>query len=136
MHDTSDGQGDQAARHMIAQRDWLDLTDLVVERRVCEATGVPLYPRDTVAMTVAVRPGVSRLALVSTAHWDSGVGELSSRDPQVDRDVLDGRKLAPHVGSPAWASGSLRSRKNAVSGPVQQPRPQLPGNSAVVPRAR
>jgi hypothetical protein len=44
MPGTDDGQGDDdAARRMIMQQDWLDLTEIVVGVRVCEATGVRLY---------------------------------------------------------------------------------------------
>ena len=138
MPDLSDGHGDEAARRMIIQQDWLDLTDLVVKQRVCEATGEPLDARNTVAMTVSVGRGVSRLALVSAAHWDSGQGKLTSADPAVDPDVLDGRKLAPHVGPADWASGNPRSRKRSVSGtmPVQPPRRQMPSSPGVVPGAR
>jgi hypothetical protein len=138
MFEENDGRGDEAARRMVIQQEWLDLTDLVVKQRVCEATGEPLDARNTVAMTVSVSRGVSRLALVSAAHWDSGQGELTSADPAVDPDVLDGRKLAPHVGSAEWASGSPRSRRRSVpgAGPVQQPRPQLPGSPGAVPGVR
>jgi hypothetical protein len=123
---------------MIMQQDWLDLTDLVVKCRVCEVTGEPLDARNAVAMTVVVSPGVSRLAMVSAAHWDSGQGELTPADPKVDPDVLDGRKLAPYVGSPDWASQRPRSRKRSVprAGPAQQPRPQVPGNAGVIPGIR
>ena len=138
MPEADDSQGDDAARRMIIEQDWLDLTDLVVKRRVCEATGEPLDARSTVAMTLAVSQGLSRVALVSAAHWDSRQGELTLADPRVDPDVLDGRELAPHVGSAKWASGYPRPGPRGVPGvgPVQQPRPRPPANSGPVPGVR
>jgi hypothetical protein len=63
------------------------LRQIVQDHGVCQAIGQSLTAEDAVAMTVSVSPGVSRLAVVSGAHWDSGKGALSAADP----DALDGR---------------------------------------------
>jgi hypothetical protein len=129
MPDTAGGPG-EAARKKALRDDRLTLTDLVRERRVCQATGEPLDPRSAVAMTVTVRPGASRLVVVSAAHWDGGTGAFSRADPNVDPDVLDGRKLITPIGARSWEP---RSRGRRIQGPVQEPRPQVPPNAGMVP---
>jgi hypothetical protein len=132
MPDTTGGSGKDAARKKILRYDRLTLTDIVRERRFCEATGEPLDPRYAVAMMVRVRPGDSRLAIVSATHWDSGTGALSSADPNVDPDVLDGRKLVAPAGAGAWYPRS-HGRRARETRPAQQPRPPVPGSAGVVP---
>jgi hypothetical protein len=122
---------------MIMRVDRVTLTTLVNGRRVCDATGEPLDPRCAVALTVTVRPGVSRLFVVTAEHWDSGLGPLTSGDPNVHPKVLDGRTLVAREGTRAWASESSPSRCRArETRPVPQPRPQIPGNTGVVPGVR
>ncbi len=136
MPDTTGGSGEDAFRMRKALRnDRMALTDIVRERRFCQATGEPLDPRHAVAMTVRVGPGLSRLAVVSAAHWDSGTGALTPADPDVDPDVLDGRKLVAPPQASAW---SPRSHGRRVQGtqPAQQPRPPVPGNAGMVPGVR
>ena len=93
MPDAMDGLGGDAARRAALRGDRIALTEIVRDHGTCEATGERLDAANAVAMTVMVSPGVSRLAVVSAAHWDSGKGALSAADPDVDPDVLDGRKL-------------------------------------------
>jgi hypothetical protein len=86
---------DLAMRHAQAS-DRAALADYVRRRKVCDATGERLAAAAAVAMTVTVAPGVSKFAVVTAAHWDGGQGALSSADPNVDPDVLDGRLLFSH----------------------------------------
>ena len=88
----SDHGRDLAMWHAEAS-DRAALADYVRRWKVCDATGEPLVAAAAVAMTVAVAPGVSKFAVVTAAHWDGGQGALSSADPAVDPDVLDGRLL-------------------------------------------
>jgi hypothetical protein len=81
------------SRRRAVHADQAALLAIVLRRGVCDATGEPLDARNAVAMTVTVAPGVSRLAVVTRAHWEGGTGALSSADPAADKDVLDGRRL-------------------------------------------
>src|SRR3954447_23241788 len=60
------GESRRRARHA----DQAALLAIVLRRGVCDATGEPLDARNAVAMTVTVAPGVSRLAVVTRAHWE------------------------------------------------------------------
>jgi hypothetical protein len=95
MPNAIDGEDADAVRRYIRQQDWTGLMQIVRERRTCEITGERLIAANAVAMMVTAGPGLPRLAVVSGAHWDGGNGALSSGDPNVDPDVLDGRKLSP-----------------------------------------
>ena len=136
MPDESDDLASDRARRMVVRQDRMTLRQIVAERVVCEATGTPLNVDDAVAMTVLVRRGVSRLAVVSGAHWDNGNGALSVADPDIDPDVLDGRKLFAREGTGARPGGRPPSPKRPTRGavPMQQPRPQVPEGTGVVPR--
>ena len=138
MSDPVDGPGHDAVRQMIMRVDRVTLTTIVTRHRVCDATGEPLDPRCAVAMTVTIRPGVSRLAVVTAEHWDSGQGPLTPGDPNVHPDVLDGRTLVARERTRAWASesSSSRSRRAREVRAVQQPRQPVPGNAGVVPGVR
>jgi hypothetical protein len=135
MTDTTGDQGSDRARWMIVRQDRMALQQIVRDNGACEATGQWLSAADAVAMTVAVRPGVSRLAVVSGTHWDSGIGALSAADPDVDPDVLDGRKLFAGGGK-AQPSGGSPSPEHRVRGavPMQRPRQQVPEGTGAVPR--
>jgi hypothetical protein len=134
--------GDLARQKDALRRDRHALREIVRDRRTCEATGVLLEVEDAVAMIVSVSPGVSRLAVVSGAHWDNGDGPLSAADPAVDPDVLDGRTLFPsgatstrsiRVGARPDSSPQSPGRRARGTGLVPQPRPQEPGSTGVVP---
>jgi len=88
-----DGGSGEAARWIAMVEDRMTLAEFVRDRGTCDATGEPLDVGNAVAMTVTVSPGVSKLAVVTGAHWDTGEGPLSAADPNVDPDVLDGRQL-------------------------------------------
>lgn len=134
------GVGDQdvdlARQRELLRQDRYALGQIVRDHRTCEATGAPLGAENAVAMLVAVSPGVSRVAVVSGAHWDSGTGALSAADPDVDPDVLDGRALF----APGATSTRPRSRPQALGRQaptpeaVPQPRRQESRGTGVVPR--
>jgi hypothetical protein len=128
--------GHAMARSQTERFDRAALTQIVRDREVCDATGEPLTPGNAVAMTVPVDGGPSRLAVVSGTHWDSGTGALSARDPKVDPDVLDGRKLFAAGGTDAQSGRGPRSpgRRARQTGPVPQPRPQVPSPVGPTPR--
>ncbi len=116
------------------------LAEIVRRRKVCDATGQPLDTAGTVAMTVTVAPGVSKLAVVTAAHWDAAQGALSSADPKVDPDVLDGRLLftgdarqSDHHG-PASRTAVGKPPLSRPRGPVQRPHPPAPARSGPAPR--
>jgi hypothetical protein len=116
MADATGGLGNDRARRIAMLQDQLALWEIVAQRVVCDATGKRLDAGDAVAMTVAVNPGVSRLAVVSGAHSDSGSGALSAADPDVDPDVLDGRKLFTRKGADPQPTGRSRSAERRVRG--------------------
>lgn len=93
MADSIRNHGRDLAIQQAEASDRAALADYVRRRKVCDATGEPLVAAAAVAMTVAVALGVSKFAVVTAAHWDAGEGALSSADPDVDPDVLDGRLL-------------------------------------------
>jgi hypothetical protein len=139
MPDTVDGLGGGAARRMAVQQDRMALAQIVRDHRTCEATGERLDVASTVAMTVTVRPGVSRLAVVSAAHWDSGKGALSAADPDADPDVLDGRKLFTREDAGARRDGRERgqeppSRRPGVAKPAQRLLRPASGHPGLTPR--
>jgi hypothetical protein len=132
---TSDQGGDLARQRDLLRRNREALGKIVRDRPTCEATGVLLDAENAVAMLVSVSPGVSRLAVVSSTHWDSGKGALSTADPNVDPDVLDGRTLfaggeanTRPVSRP-WPPG----RPEEGVGQVMQPPPQEAGGTGMLP---
>src|SRR5438105_1124035 len=84
MSDSRDAQRKGESRRRAVHADQAALLAVVMRRGVCDATGEPLDVRNAVAMTVAVAPGVSRLAVVTAAHWAGGTGALSAADPAAD----------------------------------------------------
>jgi hypothetical protein len=121
--DARDGESRRRAVHA----DQAALLACVLRRGTCDATGEPLDPRNAIALTVTVTPGVSRLAVVTAAHWDRGTGELSSADPAADKDVLDGRRLfggGPPPGALTRAAARA-PRRSGTAQPVQQPPPRV-----------
>jgi hypothetical protein len=131
-----DPGGDLARQREALRQDRYALGEIVRGRGTCEATGALLDVQDAVAMLVSVSPGVSKLAVVSGTHWDSGKGALSTADPNVDPDVLDGRNLFVHkeanMRPTAWPPSSRNQAQGP--GPAMQPRPQEPGGTGLVPR--
>jgi hypothetical protein len=133
--DSTDGPGAGAARRIAAQQDRLALAQIVRNHGRCEATGERLDVTNAIAMTVAIEPGVSRLAVVSAAHWDSGNGPLSVADPNADPDVLDGRTLFPREDGDAGPARPERGQepprlRSGGARPVQRllrPAPVRPG---------
>ena len=139
MPDAMGGRGGDAARRTRLRADRMALTGIVRDHGTCEATGERLDAENAVAMTVTVSPGVSRLAVVSAAHWDGGTGALSAADPDVDPDVLDGRKLfAPEETStrPGGRERGLQPPRHraAEAKPVQRPPRSAEGRAGVSPR--
>jgi hypothetical protein len=130
----SDHGSDLAMRLAVAS-DRAALAEYARRRKVCDATREPLDAAAAVAMTVTVAPGVSKFAMVTAAYWDAGEGALSSADPEVDPDVLDGRSLfgrdAGQRGEPrALSSAAVRKPRLSHSRrPVQRPRPSAPASS-------
>jgi hypothetical protein len=131
-----DRDGDLARQREALRQDRYALGEILRDRHTCEATGAPLNAEDAVAMLVSVGPGISRLAVVSGTHWDSGNGALSAADPDVDPDVLDGRTLFTNEESNTRHVIRPRSPGRAAHGvdPVVQPRPQEPGATGLAPR--
>ena len=135
MPDAIGDRGGDAASWTALRADRMALAGIVRDHGTCEATGELLDAENAVAMTVTVSPGVSRLAVVSAAHWDSGTGALSAADPDVDPDVLDGRKL--------FAREEAGTRRGGRERGPQSPGPrtdgakpvQRPPRSAEVPTA-
>jgi hypothetical protein len=79
---------------------------------------------------------VSRLAVVTRAHWEGGTGALSSADPAADKDVLDGRRLfgdGPPPGALDRGAAPARHRPGRVR--LLQPPPRVPGAGGPVMRA-
>jgi hypothetical protein len=136
MPDHAELPGSAATRRMILRMDRMALAGIVRQHRTCEATGERLDVGNAVAMTVAVRPGVSRLAVVSAAHWDNGTGALSSADPGVHPDVLDGRQLFAPIGAATRSGAGRQSPERPARGaePIRLQRPQVPEGARVVPR--
>ena len=135
MTDSINERGSDLAMRLAVASDRAALAEYVRRRKVCDATGAPLDAAAAVAMTVTVAPGVSKFAIVSAAYWDAGEGALSSADPDVDPDVLDGRSLfgreAGQRGEP-WALSGAAMRKPRMPHarrPVQRPRPSAPVSS-------
>jgi hypothetical protein len=111
------------------------LLAFVVRRGLCDATGEPLDARNAVAMTVMVEPGVSRLAVVTAAHWDGGTGALSFADPAADKDVLDGRRLfgdGPPPGALSREPACTPRPSSRV--PLMQQPPRVPGTAGQLHR--
>jgi hypothetical protein len=131
-----DQSGDLARQWKALRSDRYTLGEIVRDHRTCEATGAPLDVDDAVAMLVTVSPGVSRLAVVSGAHWDGGKGALSAADPLVDPDVLDGRTLFSREAANTRPASRLRTpgRRAQRVQPVMQPSPPEPGGTGRVPR--
>jgi hypothetical protein len=129
---TGERDGDLARQRQSLRQDRYALGQIVGDRRTCEATGAPLDVEDAVAMLVSVSPGVSRIAVVSGTHWDSGNGALSAADPRVDPDVLDGRTLFAANTRPAKRQSQGRGAQGVR--PVMQPRPRETGSTGVMPR--
>jgi hypothetical protein len=139
MPDAIGGLGGDAARRTVLREDRMALAGIVREHGTCEATGERLDAENAVAMTVTVSPGVSRLAVVSAAHWDSGNGALSAADPDVDPDVLDGRKLFAREEAGTRPGGSERGLQSpgprtGGAKPVQRPPRSAEGRAGVSPR--
>jgi hypothetical protein len=111
------------------------LLAIVLRRGVCDATGEPLDARNAIAMTVTVAPGVSRLAVVTRAHWEAGSGTLSSADPAADKDVLDGRRLFGNGPPPGALSRDARPQRQPSRMPLMQQPPRVPGAGGRVLRA-
>jgi hypothetical protein len=134
MPDIIDAPGSDASAQGTLRADRHALRAIVRARGTCEATGKPLDVADAVAMTVTVRPGVNRTALVSARYWDHGTGPLSGNDPDVHPNVLDGRKL---FGSQETATRRPQRPPYRVTGvaAVQRPRPQAQGGTGILPRA-
>lgn len=123
MSDSRDAQRTGESRRRAVHADRTALLAFVVRRGLCDATGDPLDVRNAVAMTVTVEPGVSRLAVVTAAHWDSGTGALSSADPAADKDVLDGRRLFGDGPPPGALTRSARPQPQPSQAPLMhQPR--------------
>ena len=135
MTDSINERGSDLAMRLAVASDRAALAEYVRRRKVCDATGAPLDAAAAVAMTVTVAPGVSKFAIVSAAYWDAGEGALSSADPEVDPDVLDGRSLfGPQAGQRGepWALGGAAMRKPRMPHarrPAQWPRPSAPVSS-------
>jgi hypothetical protein len=134
MPDAISGLAGDAVRRTALREDRMALAGIVRDHGTCEATGERLDAANAVAMTVAVSPGLSRLAVVSAAHWDSGKGPLSAADPDVDPDVLDGRKLFAREQARTGSGGRERGLpssgpRTSAAKPVQRP-PPLSGRSA------
>jgi hypothetical protein len=124
------------SRRRAVHADQAALLAVVLRRGVCDATGEPLDVRNAVAMTVTVAPGVSRLAVVTRAHWEGGTGALSSADPAADKDVLDGRRLfgdGPPPGALTKTAARAPQRSSRVR-LLQQPQ-RVPRAGGQVPRA-
>lgn len=139
MPDVIGGWGGDAAKRRVLREDRRTLTGIVRDHDTCDATGERLDILNAVAMTVSVSPGVSRLAVVTAAHWDSGKGALSAADPDVDPDVLDGRKLFAHeeaVTPPGGRERVLRSpeSRRGEAKRVQRPPRSADGNAGLSPR--
>lgn len=128
--------GEAKARSQAERFDRAALAQIVRDREVCDATGERLTPENAVAMTVPVEGRPSMLAVVSGTYWDSGTGALSARDPEVDPDVLDGRKLFARGGTAASSGEGSPSpaRRARQTGPVPQPRPHAPSAAGPTPR--
>src|SRR5260370_11300100 len=118
MHDSRDVQRRGESRRQARHADQAALLAFVLRRGTCDATGEPLDVRNAVAMTVTVEPGVSRLAVVTSAHWDGGKGALSAADPAADKDVLDGRLLFGG-GPPPSAAATVTARTPRPSSMAQ-----------------
>ncbi len=139
MPDAIDGLGGDAAMRMALQQDRMTLAEIVRDHVTCEVTEERLDVAITVAMTVTVKPGVSRLAVVSAAYWDIGKGALSAGDPFVDPDVLDGRRLFGREHADAGRDGRERAQvppgpRPGGARPVQRPPQQAPGHAGLAPR--
>jgi len=111
------GSDDLASQREAQRQDRYALGEIVRHRHTCEATGAQLDVEDAVAMLVRVSPGVSRLAVVSGTHWDSGKGALSATDPAVDPDVLDGRTLFGRLGRAPYQPVAVTKASSARSQP-------------------
>jgi hypothetical protein len=123
------------SRRRAVHADQAALLAVVLRRGVCDATGEPLDVRNAVAMTVTVAPGVSRLVVVTRAHWEGGTGALSSADPAADKDVLDGRRLFGDGPPPGALSREARPQRQPGRVPLMQRPPRVPGASGRVLRA-
>ena len=136
MPDHAEAPGADARRRTTLRMDRMALTGMVRQRGTCEATGERLDVGNAVAMTVTISPGVSRLALVSGTHWDSRMGALSSADPNVHPDVLDGRQLFKQAGTTVRPGQDPQSSQRRVRGaePIRPQRPRVPGGTGFAPR--
>ena len=123
------------ARGRAVHADQAALLAFVLRRGLCDATGDPLDVRNAVAMTVTVEPGVSRLAVVTAAHWDGRHGALSSADPAADKDVLDGRRLFGDGPPPGALTRSARPQPQPSRAPLVQAPRRVPGAGGRVLRA-
>jgi hypothetical protein len=81
---------------------------IVLRRGACDATGAALNYRQAI-VTTEVSTGVHRLIVVTAAHWDAGIGPMSSGDPHTDTDILDGRLLFATDTDRAMVPGYVRS---------------------------
>jgi hypothetical protein len=141
MSDSLDPRRDDEDLQQAEAADRAALEDYAERRGTCDATGEPLNPAESVAMTVGVAPGISTFAMVTAAHWDAGQGEFSTSDPRVDPDVLDGRQLfrrdPQSTGRPSGRSAAIR-RVTGLDprgpGTVQQPCPVVPPAGGPSPR--
>jgi len=128
MSASMDPRGDDQHHREAAAADRAALVDYADRRIICDATGDPLNPAESVAMTVEVAPGVSTFAMVTAAHWHAAEGELSASDSRVDPDVLDGRQLFERDPRPASSHSPQRSRRRHRQAPAR--RPTLPGSTS------
>jgi len=128
MPGSMDPRDDDLDRRETVAADRVALVDYAERRLICDATGEPLNPAESVAMTVEIAPGVSTFAMVTAAHWHAGEGELSASDPRVHPDILDGRLLFERDLRPGSSRPAQQSRRRQCQAPAR--RLTLPGSTS------